>query len=193
MKKTHKRPFHVAFFGDGTVKKKNSIFVDAYDTAQLLSENKYTIINGGGPGVMLASTLGAVSVHGRTEAIIVNSQNQPSGHYEGQSPENISLVNRIFSLKSYQGRLNKLIKLASAYIIFYGGTGTLAEMSFVWSEAKFAYPHQKPIIFFGKKWKKIINTLTSELNLEKMEQRVCYFADTPDKVLEILRGFSKKI
>lgn len=192
MKKTHKRPFHIAFFGNASTKKSDSSFVDAYDTAQLLAKNKCTILNGGGPGIMLASTLGAKSVKGRAEVVVINPKNQP-GHYEGQFVENVSQANRTFILKSYQGRLNKLIKLANAYIVFYGGTGTLAEMSFVWSEAKFAYPHQKPIIFFGKKWKKIINTLTGELNLEKMEQRVCYFADSPDKVLEILRSFSKKI
>lgn len=192
MKKTHKRPFQVAFFGDASTKKSDTIFIDAYDTAQLLAKSKCTILNGGGPGIMLASTLGATSVGGRAKVIVINPKNQP-GHYEGQYEENVSKASRIYSLKSYQGRINKLIKLGDAYVIFYGGTGTLAEMAYVWSEAKFAYPRQKPIIFFGKKWKKIINTLTSELNLEKMEQRVCYFADSPDKVLEILRSFSKKI
>jgi len=189
MKKLFKRPLHVALFGDATLKKSDSIFVDAYDTAQLLAKNKCTILNGGGPGIMLASTLGAASVHGRVELIVIDKEDQPSKHYEGQSEENIATANRIFTLETYEGRLNKLIKLAHAYVVFYGGTGTLAEMAFVWSEAKFAYPRQKPIIFYGKKWKKIINTLTQELKLEKIEQRSCYFASTPDQVLEILKKF----
>lgn len=193
VQKTIKRPFHVAFFGDATTKKSDSSFIDAYDTAQLLAKNKCTILNGGGAGIMLASTLGAKSVGGRVELVVVTPKKEPKKHYEGQEPENISKANRVFILKSYQARLNKLIKLSGAYIVFYGGTGTLAEMAYVWSEAKFAYPRQKPIIFFGKKWKKIISTLTHELNLEKIEQRVCYYADSPEKVLEILRGFSKKI
>jgi predicted Rossmann-fold nucleotide-binding protein len=191
MKKTHKRPFHVAFFGDATIKKKDSAFVDAYDTSQLLSKNKCTILNGGGDGIMLASTLGAVSVHGRVELVVVAPKSEPVKHYEGQSPENISAANRVFTLKSYQARLHKIIKLAHAYVVFYGGTGTLAEMSYVWSEAKFAYPKQKPIIFFGKKWRKVISTITKEMNLEKIEQRVCYFADNPDQVLKILKDFKK--
>ncbi|MBU1117873.1 LOG family protein [Patescibacteria group bacterium] len=191
MKKTHKRPLHVAFFGDADAKKKDSIFIDAFDTAQLLSENKCTILNGGGPGIMLASTLGAKSVKGRVEVVVIQKESQPSKHYEGQSLENVSQANRIFALKSYQGRLNKLIKLANAYVIFYGGTGTLAEMSYVWSEAKFAFPKQKPIIFYGKKWRKIIRTLSQELNLEKIEQKICYFVDKPEQVLEILKTYSK--
>jgi len=191
MKKFSKRPLHVAFFGDGTAKKKDSVFIDAYDTAQLLAKNKCTILNGGGPGVMLAATLGAKSVHGRSEVVVINQKEQPSKHYEGQSVENTSISNRIFTLKTYQGRLNKLIKLAGAYVIFYGGTGTLAEMSFVWSEAKFAYPRQKPIIFYGKKWRKIIQTINSQLKLEKIETKICYFVDKPEQVLEILKVYSK--
>ncbi len=192
IKKHLKRPLHVAFFGNATTKKSDPVFVDAYDTAQLLAKNKCTILNGGGPGIMLASTLGAKSVHGRVELVVVDFNREPK-HYEGLSEENASNANRIFTLKSYQGRLNKLIKLANAYIVYYGGTGTIAEMSYVWSEAKFAYPRQKPIIFFGKKWRKIIDALTREMNLEKMEQRICYFANTPDEVLKILRNFSKKL
>ena len=191
MKKKIKKRFRVAFFGNSDVKKRSLSFIDAYDTAQLLSKNNFTIINGGGPGIMLASTLGAVSVHGRAEAVVINPKSQPIAHYEGQYPENISQVKRIYSLKSYQGRLSKLIKLASAYVIFYGGTGTLAEMAYVWSEAKFAFPRQKPIIFFGKKWRKIIHTITSELKFEKIEKQICYFVTKPEQVLEIIKTYSK--
>lgn len=193
MKKKFKRPLHVAFFGDAHIPKNDSVFVDAFDCSQLLAQNKCTILNGGGPGIMLASTLGAKSVHGRVELVVIDPKNEPKNHYEGQSSENISLANRIFTLKSYQGRINKLIKLADAYVIFYGGTGTLAEMTYVWSKAKFAYPHQRPLIFFGKKWRKIISTLSHELNLEKIEQKVCFFANSPDDVLKILKEFNKRI
>lgn len=191
MKKKIKKRIRVAFFGDSTVKKRSLTFIDAYDTAQLLSKNNFTILNGGGPGVMFASTLGALSVHGRAEAVVINTKNEPAARYEGQYPKNVSQVKRIYSLKSYQGRLNKLIKLASAYVIFYGGTGTLAEMSFVWSEAKFAYPRQKPIIFYGKKWRKIIKTITSELKFEKIEKQICYFVNKPEQVLDIIKTYSK--
>lgn len=188
MKKTVKKRFRVAFFGDGQAAKRSAHFIDAYDVAQLLAKYKYVIVNGGGPGVMLASTLGAASVGGRSEAVVINAEHQPTKHYEGQSEANLAAVKKIYSLKSYQGRLHKLIRLADAYIVFYGGTGTLAEMTFVWSEAKFAYPKAKPIIFYGKKWKKIITTLGHELNLEKKEMKVCYFAHDPDSVLTILNN-----
>lgn len=191
MKKFHKSHFHVAFFGNAEARKNDSVFIDAYDTAQILAKNKFTSVNGGGPGIMLASTLGAKSTGGRVELVVINKKDQPSKHYEGQSPENIPLANRIYTLKTYEGRLNKIIKISDAYVIFYGGTGTLAEMSYVWSEAKFNYPHQKPLIFFGKKWRKIVKTLTQELKLEKIEQRVCYFVDKPEQVLEILKVYSK--
>jgi len=60
-------------------------------------------------------------------------------------------------------------------------------MTYVWSEAKFAYPKYKPVIFYGKKWRKIINTLSQELNLEKKEQSICRFAKNPEEVLKIIQ------
>ena len=182
-----KRRFQIAFFGDGEIKKTDSTFIDAYDTAQLLAKHKFTVINGGGPGVMLASTLGAASVNGKTKVVVIKDGHQPPKHYEGQHPENTANAKKIITLKSYSGRLRKLINLADAYVIFYGGTGTLAEMTYVWSEAKFAYPKYKPVIFYGKKWRKIINTLSQELNLEKKEQSICRFAKNPEEVLKIIQ------
>lgn len=140
---------------------------------------------------MLAATLGAASVQGRSEAVVLNPKFQPPKHYEGQSPENLAHVKKIYTLKTYQGRLNKLTRLADAYLIFYGGTGTLAEMSYVWSEAKFTYPKTKPLIFFGRKWPKIIKTLSRELNLEPLEQKICRFAKNPDEVLRLLADFKR--
>lgn len=186
-----KRRVQIAFFGDGEIKKTNPTFVDAYDTAQLLAKHKYVIVNGGGPGVMLASTLGAVSVSGRVKVIVIENGHQPPKHYEGQHPENIANAQKIIPLKSYSGRLRKIINMGDAYVIFYGGTGTLAEMTYVWSEAKFAYPKSKPIIFYGRKWRKIIHTITSELNFEKIEKQICYFADKPEHILEIIKTYSK--
>jgi len=85
MKKKSKRPFHVAFFGDAHIPQKDPVFVDAFDCSQLLAQKKCTILNGGGPGIMLASTLGAKSVQGRVELVVIDPKNEPKNNYEGQS------------------------------------------------------------------------------------------------------------
>lgn len=180
----------IAFFGDSSARKKDTHFIDAYEIAQILAINGFTIANGGGPGIMLAASLGAKSANGKIELSIISPDRVP-GNYEGVSPENLSLASRVHELSNYENRLNKLIDIASAYIIFYGGTGTLAEMCLVWSKAKFDYPQSKPIIFFGKKWPKIIKTLSTELNLERNEIKLCHFATNSDQVLKIIKDYSR--
>ena len=56
----------IAFFGYADAKPKSELYNQAYNTAKLLAENGFTIVNGGGPGVMDASTKGAEAGGGDT-------------------------------------------------------------------------------------------------------------------------------
>ncbi|MCX6726542.1 MAG: TIGR00730 family Rossman fold protein, partial [Candidatus Shapirobacteria bacterium] len=67
MEKTTKIIVRVAFFGDAEAVEGQKHFDLAMKTAQLLAENGYIIINGGGPGIMLAATLGAKIGGGKVE------------------------------------------------------------------------------------------------------------------------------
>lgn len=62
-----KRPIkNVAFFGDANVKKESEIYKMAYEAAKILAREGFVIVNGGGPGVMNASTQGAEEVGGES-------------------------------------------------------------------------------------------------------------------------------
>ncbi len=50
---------NVAFFGFADAKPEGELYKSAFDTAKLFAQKGYTIVNGGGPGVMDASTKGA--------------------------------------------------------------------------------------------------------------------------------------
>lgn len=185
--KTSKQIKKVAFFGDADAKRNDEHFIDAYNTAKLLAENGYCIINGGGPGVMLASTLGAKSAGGRVETVIVNPNNRPA-NFEGDCYENTSVADKNIAMPNYDKRLNKLVEVADAFVIFKGGTGTLAEVGLTWSKAKFDFGHHEPLIFFGDFWRNIVDTLVVDLDLEKKEQKVYEIVDTPEDILEILNN-----
>ena len=49
----------IAFFGDANIPEEDSVYKDAFKAAEILAKEGYTIVNGGGPGVMNASTHGA--------------------------------------------------------------------------------------------------------------------------------------
>jgi len=187
MKTTTKKIIRVGFFGDGVVGESNAIFKLAYDCAKLLAKQGYITVNGGGPGVMLASSLGAKEVGGKVELVAVTEEDEPGKNYEGQSKKNVALADKFYEEKNYMDRINKLSELADAFLIFKGGTGTIAEMGYVWSVAKFNYGNHEPVIFVGKGWKGVINKLNRFLKLEDKEMNVTGFAKSPNEVLKLLK------
>lgn len=59
----------ITFFGDSAIPEDDPIYKSVWDAAKLLAENGFSIVNGGGPGIMKAATDGAESVDGNTVAI----------------------------------------------------------------------------------------------------------------------------
>jgi hypothetical protein len=185
MEKTKKQIKRVAFFGDADLKPTDAAYETAVATSRLLAENGYIIVNGGGPGIMRASTDGAKSAGGLVEVVIIDPEKVP-GNYEGSDNENLEYASQIYKTDKIEDRTEKLIEVADAYVIFKGGTGTLAEMSLVWELAKFEYGHHEPIIFVGKEWKEVVDVIEKNMGFEEKEKRVVATAETPEEVLTAL-------
>ena len=185
---TKKKIKRVSFFGDADAKKTDQHYIDAFNTARLLAENGYIIVNGGGPGVMLASTLGAKSVNGKVEVVIIDEKINMGKYYEGSEINNKGNVDQVYRTKSIQERTEKIVDLADANIVFKGGTGTMAELALVWEKAKFEYGKHEPLIFFGDCWEKTIEVLVENLDFDKIERKVYAFAESPEEVLKIIKN-----
>jgi hypothetical protein len=183
--KTKKNIKRVAFFGDGAATENQKHYKDAYKVAKLLAENGYVIVNGGGPGVMMAATLGAKAGGGKVEVVALDPKEEP-GNYEGIERKNIKLADKKVLVRNYSARLNRLVKDADAFVIFKGGAGTLSEIGLTWELAKFNYGNHEPLIFYGSFWKKIIIGLFKGLNLEKIERQVVEVVDKPEDVVRVL-------
>jgi len=186
MKKTTKKIKRVAIFGDGEARQNDRHFKDAAEVARLLAKNGYIIVNGGGPGVMRAATLGAKEGGGKVEVVIVNPS-EKIGNYEGVDEENLKMADKIIKADTYDSRLSKLVEIADAFVFFKGGTGTISEMGLAWSKAKFDYGHHEPLIFFGKFWKEIIGGLMKGLGLEEIEKEVVVIVDKTEDVMTSLK------
>jgi len=186
MQPTTKIIHRVAFFGDADLSSRNPAYQNAFTTAKLLAASGYIIINGGGTGIMEAATLGAKEAGGRVEIIVIDPPDQP-GNYEGIDKNNLSLADEIIVTHDYQARMNKLMEIADAFIIFKGGTGTLSEVGLTWEIAKFDYGHHEPLIFVGPEWREVVATLQKNMNFESIEKNVVSVVDTPEEVLAVLK------
>src|SRR3990172_12304459 len=87
---------------------------DAYETSKLLAENGYTIVNGGGPGVMKASTLGAKEGGGKVIGVSFYPKNAPN--FEGRDLTNP--IDEEIKTEHYLGRTLELFNISYVYLIF---------------------------------------------------------------------------
>ena len=180
---------NIAFFGDANVPKDSLIYRDAFAIAKLLGESGYTIVNGGGPGVMTASTKGAEASGGETLTVTFTPKDAPGfeGRYLGNIPD------KEIKTKNYIERMFKLIEHADMFIILKGGTGTISEFGTAWVLAKLYYGHHKPFILFGKFWHEIIRCLKTNLNIDDRELDVFEIVEERDDILRVIQEFEKKM
>lgn len=176
---------NVTFFGDSAISEDDPVYKSAWETAKLLAENGYTIVNGGGPGVMKAATDGAESVNGKT--IAVYWEPKLASHFEGKNTAN--LTDESFAYSNYMMRTLGLIQNGDVYVVFKGGTGTISEFGMVWCIAKLYYGCHKPVILFGEFWDEIIDTMQKNLIIDQVELGVLYKAKTPEEVLAHIVSF----
>ncbi|MEK7527395.1 MAG: LOG family protein [Patescibacteria group bacterium] len=186
MQPTTKTIKRVAIFGDSALLPSDSAYQNAFNTAKLLASSGYIIVNGGGSGIMAAATLGAKEAGGRVEIVVINPADKPH-NYEGINSQNLSLADAVYTTHGYQARMNKLMEIADAFVIFKGGTGTLSEVGLTWEIAKFDYGHHEPLIFVGPEWREIVATLEKSMNYENIEKNVVSVVDTPEEVLAVLK------
>lgn len=180
---------NITFFGDSAIPEDNPIYKDIWETAKTLAQKGYTIVNGGGPGVMKAATDGAESVNGNTIAIYWEPK--LASFFEGKNLANVTDESE--SATNYMTRTLGLIDKGDAYIVCKGGTGTISEFGMVWALAKLYYGCHKPVILFGDFWDPIIETLQEKMLIDDKELGVLYQATTKEEILDILEQHELKI
>jgi uncharacterized protein (TIGR00725 family) len=180
---------NIAFFGDAAISKDSKDYKDAFDIAKLLAEEGYTIVNGGGPGIMDASTQGAEAGDGETLTVTFYPEDAPGfeGRYVGNIPD------REIITTNYIDRMFKLLEHADVFIIFKGGSGTISEFGTAWVLAKLYYGHHKPFILYGSFWADIIDAIRKGMNIDKQELSVFEIVERKGDVLPTINKFEKKL
>ena len=180
---------NVAFFGDANISEKDPIYKAAFETSRILAENGFTIVDGGGPGVMHAATSGAQVSGGPTLTVTFDPINAPG--YEGRYLKNVP--DKEIVTTNYIDRMFKLMEYGDIFVIFKGGSGTISEFGTAWVLAKLYYGHHKPFILYGNFWAEIIDCLRKHMNLDKKELSVFEIVDSPKEVLAAIEKFERRI
>lgn len=179
----------VAFFGYADAKLDSQLYKQAYETAELLAKHGFTTVNGGGPGVMEASTRGAEAAGGKTVAVTFYPKDAPG--FEGRYVQNV--VDREVVTGNYVERMFKLLEIADLYVVYKGGTGTISEFGTAWVLARLYYGHHKPIILFGDFWYEVMSMFKRNFLMRGTEERVYKIVENPEGVLDAVAFFEREM
>ena len=180
---------NVTFLGYADAKQADDPFKAAYEVARLCAQEGYTIVNGGGPGVMKASTMGAKSAGGKAIGVTFFPKDIPV--FEGRDKTN--KVDHLIVVENYLERTLKLLELGHIFVIFNGGTGTISEFGMAWGLARLYFGHHKPLILYGEFWQEIIFAFTKGMYIRSEERNVFKIVNKPQAALDAIREFENII
>lgn len=179
----------MAIFGFADAPQESDLYKDAYEVAKSLAECGYTVVNGGGPGVMRAATEGAHAGGGKVTGVTFYPKEMV--RYEGKDPQN--QVDEEVVTQNYLERTLRLLERGQVYVIFNGGTGTISEFGMAWGLARLYFGHHKPLILYGDFWHEIIEIFKKNMHLREGDLSIFRIATSPHEVLVAITEFGKEI
>lgn len=180
---------NVAIFGYADAPEKGELYQQVLEVSKQLALARYTVVDGGGPGVMRAATLGAKSGGGEVIGVTLVLEDIP--HFEGKDPRN--LFDREIKTDNYVERTLTLMKEGQVYVIFNGGTGTISEFGMAWGLARLYFGHHKPLILYGKFWQNIMRTFQENMMMRPEDLKVYKIVETPEQVLQAIKDFEAEL
>lgn len=135
-------PKSVTIFGSARLTEASSHYKDAQKLAgRIVDVLGYTVITGGGPGIMEAANLGARDAGGNSVGLnIVIPHEQHTNPY----------TNNNYTFEYFFARKTMLNFAAEAYVFFPGGFGTFDELFGILTLVQTKKIPPVPIVLFGK-------------------------------------------
>lgn len=178
----------VSIYGSARITTNDKLYAQTEEITRRLGKLGFSIITGGGPGVMEAANKGALEAGAVSIGLNIElDENQISNAYTTKS----------ITFSHFFARKVMLVKYATAFIIMPGGLGTLDELTEVLTLMQTHKIKPFPVVLFGREyWQGFLTWLRSTvlarglISEEDLELvRVC---DEPDTVIEIVQRWHEK-
>ena len=181
----------VSIFGSARIARDSASYQHTEKIARLLSDAGFSVVSGGGPGVMEAANKGAFE--GKSMSIGLNIQlphEQKANHYQ-----DISQSFRHFFARKYM-----FVKVAAAYVVMPGGFGTVDELLEALTLIQTGKSPRIPLILVGSEfWGGLLEWFRTRLVAEGMidpgDVDLLQVIDEPERVVAAIfdhyetRGF----
>jgi hypothetical protein len=170
----------VSIFGSARTSPRSPYYKAARRTAMLLAKAGYSIITGGGPGIMEAANRGARDGGGRSIGCNIELPFE-----QAANPYIDTLVN----FRYFFVRKTMFIKYSSGFVIFPGGFGTLDELLEALTLIQTGKISHFPVVLFGKSyWGGLVDwlraTVLAEGNIAGADLDLIQCTDDPDEAAQ---------
>ena len=172
----------VAIFGSARVPPGHPQYLAAEETARLLSVEGFSIITGGGPGLMEAANKGAHEAGGPSIGCNIELPFEQGTN----AWVDISINFRYFFV-----RKTMFVKYSEAFVIFPGGFGTMDELFEALTLIQTGKIRNFPIILFGTEyWAGLLawirDVMLDEGKISRDDVDLLYVTDSPAEALKVI-------
>ena len=181
----------VSIFGSARTDPENKYYAIAEELAYQLTQHKFGVITGGGPGIMEAGNKGAKRGGGKSVGlnILLPFEQEPNIYIDND---------KIINFDYFFVRKVMFIKYAQGFIVLPGGYGTLDEMFEALTLIQTKKSGKFPIILIGTEfWSGLINwikdvLLKEENNISEEDLDLIKIVDSPEEAVKQINEFYKK-
>ncbi|QOQ97356.1 LOG family protein [Helicobacter winghamensis] len=184
----------ITIFGGARVDSKHQAYISTQELAYTLASHNYSIMTGGGPGIMEAANRGLIQYkqESKSDSIFSIGLNIQLPLEQKMNP----YVEIPLEFQNFFSRKLVFSYNSTAFIVAMGGYGTLDELSEVLVQISTGKQKKIPIILYGKDyWSGFLTwletTFLKKASITKAELELLTIADSPNEVLEILKRFKK--
>ncbi|MBI1731340.1 MAG: TIGR00730 family Rossman fold protein [Gammaproteobacteria bacterium] len=172
----------VSMFGSARLPAESPFYKLAEEIGRLVSDAGFSVVTGGGPGLMEAFNKGAYA--GRSASIGLNiqlPQEQIANHFQDEA----------LYFRHFFSRKVMFVKYASAYVVLPGGFGTLDELAEILTLIQTGKSRRIPVILVHEPfWNGLMqwfrNALLAHATISPMDMDLFVVVDTPQQVVEAI-------
>jgi uncharacterized protein (TIGR00730 family) len=173
----------VTVYGSARFKEDHIYYKLARSMGKTLARNGFTVMTGGGPGVMEAANRGAKEAGGRSVGCTIEL---PS-----EQPTNVYL-DRCVRMHYFFARKTLLVKYSYAFVVMPGGAGTLDELFEAVTLIQTGKIKNFPIVIMGTEyWKELlhfIETMAQRGMIAASDLKLIYATDSVDEAIAHIRN-----
>lgn len=173
----------VTFFGSARFDQNHKYYKVTTELASRVAQLGFTIMSGGGPGIMEAANRGAKSVGGKSVGCNIKLP-----HEQMQNP----YLDRWVLMDYFFTRKTLLIKYSYAFVVMPGGFGTLDELFEALTLIQTKKLSNFPVIIFGSEYHehliKFFDNLAKEGAILESDKNLILVTDNMDEAVEYIKS-----